>query len=242
MPATRLPTRRECSVPESERGERADGERERDHDQRSGAGNYTYNSTATTTANITPAALTLTAVTNTKVYNGTTNASAIPTVSGLKGSDTVTDLMETYATATVGTGKTLNVSIYTINDGNGGNNYTVSVVANTTGVITATADGERPFLGEDTTTQGNWIGKYGSLGYDLIGSSSSLPAGCHGHSVGQSSYTWANPRRCAQALEVPPSGATRVAACWYSATSFTVDVNAGAGTYNLELYVLDYDK
>ena len=53
---------------------------------------------------------------------------------------------------------------------------------------------------------------------------------------------WANPSTVVQALEVPPSGATRVAGCWYSATSFTVDVNVGAGTYNLELYVLDYDK
>ena len=45
-----------------------------------------------------------------------------------------------------------------------------------------------------------------------------------------------------ESLEVPPSGATRIAACWYSSTSFTVDVNTGTGAYNLELYVLDYDK
>ena len=64
-----------------------------------GASNYTYNTIATTTANITPAPLTFTAVTNTKVYDGTTSAAAIPTVSGLKGSDTVTNLTETYATA-----------------------------------------------------------------------------------------------------------------------------------------------
>ena len=43
------------------------------------AGDYTLTQ-PTTTANITPAPLTVTAVTNTKVYDGTTTAAAIPTV------------------------------------------------------------------------------------------------------------------------------------------------------------------
>ncbi len=47
------------------------------------AGDYTLTQPATT-ANITPAPLTITAVTNTKVYDGTTSAAAIPTVSGLE--------------------------------------------------------------------------------------------------------------------------------------------------------------
>ena len=37
-------------------------------------------------------------MTNTKVYDGTTSAAAIPTVTGLKGTDTVTNLSETYNT------------------------------------------------------------------------------------------------------------------------------------------------
>ncbi len=90
------------------------------------ASNYTFNSTATTTANITQAPLTLTAVTNTKAYDGTTSAAAIPTVSGLMGSDTVKNLTEAYATANVGTGDTLTVATYTVNDGNSGNNYAVT--------------------------------------------------------------------------------------------------------------------
>jgi hypothetical protein len=72
-----------------------------------GAANYTFNTTATTTASITPAPLTITAVTNTKVYDGTTSAAAVPIVSGLMGSDTVSNLSETYDTPAVGTGKTL---------------------------------------------------------------------------------------------------------------------------------------
>src|SRR5262249_58814977 len=45
------------------------------------AGNYTYNTTTATTANITPRALTITAAANTKTYDSTTSAAAIPAVS-----------------------------------------------------------------------------------------------------------------------------------------------------------------
>ena len=100
--------------------------------------NYTYTFLTVSTGVITQAPLTITAVTNTKVYDGTTSAAGIPTVSGLKGSDTITNLTETYATATVGTGKTLNVTTYTVNDGNGGNDYTVTLYT-ATGTITPAA-------------------------------------------------------------------------------------------------------
>ena len=60
---------------------------------------------------------------------------------------------------------------------------------------------------------------------------------------GQSLYTYATPApSVTKALEVPPSGTTRVAAVWYSGSSFTIDVNVASGhTYDLELYFLDYD-
>ena len=209
------------------------------------AGNYTLTQ-PTTTANITQAPLTITAVTNTKVYDGTTTAAAIPTVSGLAGSDTVTNLTETYASPNVGTGITLSVATYTVNDGNNGNNYAVTLVSNNTGVITAAA-ATATFDGKDTTTKGNWIGTYGSLGYDVIGAGSAglkLPSDVTVTPSGELSYTWANPApaTATQALEVPPSGATRIAATWYSAGSFTVDVDVtDSQSYNLELYVLDYD-
>ena len=100
------------------------------------AGNYTFNTTATATATITAAPLTITAVPNTKVYDGTPTASAKPTTSALFGTDSVTGLAEVYAGKNVGTGLVLTVSAYTVNDGNSGGNYTVTPVSNTTGVIT----------------------------------------------------------------------------------------------------------
>jgi hypothetical protein len=97
--------------------------------------NYSYTFVPVATGVITPALLTISAVTNVKEYDGTVSAAAMPTVSGLRGSDTATNLSETYNTPAAGTGKTLNVAMYTINDGNGGNNYAVKTAANRTGVI-----------------------------------------------------------------------------------------------------------
>jgi hypothetical protein len=88
----------------------------------------------TGTFTITPAPLKIAAVTNTKIYDSTTSAAGVPNVTGLKLSDTVTGLAETYDTKNVGTGKTLSVSAYTVNDNNGGNNYTVTTATNATGV------------------------------------------------------------------------------------------------------------
>jgi hypothetical protein len=99
------------------------------------AGNYTVNSTATTTANITPAPLTIAAKTNTKTYDATTSAAAIPAVAGKQPGDTVTGLTEAYADPNVGTVKALTVTAYTLNDGNAGNNYTVTLVPYPTGRI-----------------------------------------------------------------------------------------------------------
>ena len=82
--------------------------------------------------------LTINAVANTKIYDGTTSAAAVPAGVGLQPGDTVTGA-EVYADRNVGTGKTLNVSTYIISDGNGGANYYSPVVVPFTGgVITAT--------------------------------------------------------------------------------------------------------
>jgi hypothetical protein len=126
------------------------------------AGSYTvvgtindpnYQGSATGTLVIAPAPLTITAAANTKSYDGTTNAATVPTVTGLQGFDTVTGLTETYDTKNVGTGKTLTVSTYTVNDGNAGANYTVSTVSSSAGEIdpatlTVTANDKSKMCGQ----------------------------------------------------------------------------------------------
>ena len=100
-----------------------------------GGNNYKVATVINTSGQINPAALTIRAVANTKTYDGTTTAAAIPTVSDLAGNDTIAGLSESYSNADAGTGKLLSVSAYTINDANGGKNYAVSKIVNTTGVI-----------------------------------------------------------------------------------------------------------
>jgi hypothetical protein len=90
------------------------------------------------TLTVSPAPLTLTALTNTKVFDGTTSAQALPVATGLMGSDSVTNLFEAYADANSGTGKTLAVqSGFVIQDGNAGANYVVTLVPDVSGVIRA---------------------------------------------------------------------------------------------------------
>jgi len=98
------------------------------------------------------------------------------------------------------------------------------------------------FIKQDTTTQGTWIGTYGSQGYDVIGNAASLPSYTTVTPAGQASYTWAASSTDPRALQ-NAGGSGRIAACWYSASSFTVDVNLTDGqTHDLELYFLDWDS
>jgi hypothetical protein len=113
------------------------------------AGNYTLSQPSGLTANITAKALSITAATDTKVYDGNASSAGVPTVSGLVGGDTVTGLVQTFDNHNAGTGKTLSVTAYTVVDGNSGANYAVTTHTDTTGVISAksvtghfTADGK----------------------------------------------------------------------------------------------------
>ena len=101
------------------------------------APNYVLSgTTAGTTADITQRAITVTAATNTKVYDGDNSAAALPTITvgSLGSGDTVT-WSQTYDNENVGTGKTLTPA-GTVSDGNSGNNYAVTFVNDLTGVIT----------------------------------------------------------------------------------------------------------
>src|SRR5262249_5362557 len=90
------------------------------------------------------------------------------------------------------------------------------------------------FVKQDTGTQGTWIGTYGAQGYDIINSSASLPSYATVTPSGQSSYTWAASTTDVRALQVPGT-TSRIAACWYSGSSFKVDVNLTDGQkHNLE--------
>ena len=104
-----------------------------------GGSNYTVTFVANATGQITPLAITVTAATATKVYDGTTSSTASPTIiaGSLAAGDTAA-FTDTFDTKNVGTGKTLTVA-GSVNDGNGGSNYAATIVTNATGQITPRA-------------------------------------------------------------------------------------------------------
>ena len=110
------------------------------------AGNYKITQPTGLYASITPASLMISAVSDTKVYDSTTKSDAIPSVSGLKGSDTVTDRSEVFDSPDVGS-RTLWVNSYTVNDGNNGHNYNVTTTT-APGVITS----QNPIVEPPVTT------------------------------------------------------------------------------------------
>jgi hypothetical protein len=98
------------------------------------------------------------------------------------------------------------------------------------------------YVRRDTTTQGNWMGTYGAQGYDVIDGATSLPGYASITPSGANGYVWASSSSDPRALQVP--GQTgRIAATWWTTTSFTVDVDLTDGqVHDLELYFLDWDK
>ena len=134
-----------------------------------GSTDYTPASSTASTFTISQEALTITAVANSKVYDGTTSAAAIPSITqgSILSGDTA-NFIETYNTPNVGTGLTLTPS-GTVADGNSGNNYAYTFVPVSTGVITASGT-TAVFDQADTGTKGNWLNVYGNQGYDVVGS------------------------------------------------------------------------
>ena len=98
------------------------------------------------------------------------------------------------------------------------------------------------FVKLDSTTQGNWKGVYGADGYNVIGSSASYPGYVTPAPGGNPLAVWAPAATDTRALQTV-SGSTRIAASWYTYSSFTVDLPfTGAGTYQMAVYCLDWDQ
>ncbi len=81
-------------------------------------------------------ALTVTAVTDTKVYDGTTNSAGIQTIIGDLQFGNAADFTQTYDNKNVGNGKILTAAGI-VNDGNGGNNYSYDFSNTAIGEVTA---------------------------------------------------------------------------------------------------------
>ena len=72
------------------------------------------------------------------------------------------------------------------------------------------------------------MGTYGGQGYDVIDGSSSLPSYATVTPSGANSYVWAPSTTDSRALQTMGSS-SRIAATWWTTTSFAVDVNLTDG-------------
>jgi hypothetical protein len=101
------------------------------------ASNYAITLTNNTTGSITARAITVTAVTSSKTYDGTTSSSGTPTLTGTLGTGDAATRSQAFDTIHVGTNRTLTPAI-TFTSGSA-SNYSITLVNNTTGSITARA-------------------------------------------------------------------------------------------------------
>ena len=145
------------------------------------AGNYTVNSTDTDTADISKAILTLNALTDSKTYDGNTSSIVAVDVLGLVGGDSVTGLTQSFDVKNAGA-RTLTVDAgYVVNDGNGGDNYTLTV-NNAIGTISTanlsiTANNQSKTYGQTVNFVGNEFASTGLVGLETIGNVTLASAG-----------------------------------------------------------------
>ena len=125
------------------------------------------------TLTINPAPLTIIANPNTKIYDGTTTASATPTVIGTIYGTDKPNFIETYDNKNAGTGKTL-IPSGIVKDGNNGKNYSYTFVKNTNGVInpaplTIKANDMEKTYGDEITFNGTEFTAKGLVNNESIG-------------------------------------------------------------------------
>ena len=100
------------------------------------AANYSLTQPAGLIATITPLPLTVAAVNASKTYDRTTTSAGTPTLTpALAEGDTTRVLFQAYQDANAGSGNKVIIPSITINDGNGGANYTLTLTNCTTGTI-----------------------------------------------------------------------------------------------------------
>jgi subtilisin family serine protease len=127
------------------------------------------------------------------------------------------------------------------NTGASNNNAVLSAILFGGAGSTSTATGTASFVTTDTATEGSWKTVYGSQGYNVINDSASYPSYVTVTASGNIGATWASSTSDPRATQ-KASAADRIAACWFSSTSFTIDLAFNdTNTHQVALYLLDWD-
>ena len=118
------------------------------------------------------------------------------------------------------------------------------ILASASTIVTVSSPAASATLvNRDTTTQGNWIGTYGSQGHDVVGAGTNLSASATVTVTGAATTTWAASTTDPRGLEETGGASGRVAAAWSSTTSFTINLSLTDGTaHDIALYAVDWDN
>jgi hypothetical protein len=226
------------------------------------AGNYSLTAKATdnTGASTTSSAVNIT-VTNLPVATvsaptfspngGTFTNSATVALSAASGTtiryttdgSTPTSLSPTYtAPLTLVSTKTVKAVAFSSATNSTVASATFTIVSGTVTPPTSGSSTKAVFVKTDTKTRGNWKGVYGGEGYNIIADTTKYPSYASVSASGKADWTWMNSSSDIDALQKANSS-DRILGLWYSATSFTMDVNVTDGkSHQLALYFLDWDK
>jgi uncharacterized delta-60 repeat protein len=143
---------------------------------------------------------------------------------------------------------------YTVNGLSPGTTYMFRLRANNnTGAVffsnevTGTTSGatgssnRATFVATDTGTHGTWKGVYGSQGYLVFGDATAMPSFATISTTGKSDWIWNWSTQDAAALQ-RANGTDRLAACWYSASEFSINFRfSDTALHRVALYFLDWD-
>ena len=117
------------------------------------------------------------------------------------------------------------------------------VFFDTAGFLPAPPVPSAVFLNTDTGKQGNWTNSFGADGYSLAGDSTKLPDWATSTLSGQLFWTWAAATSDVRALTKATLPSSRIAATWYSFTSFSIDLNiTDTAQHMVSLYCVDWDR
>ena len=98
------------------------------------------------------------------------------------------------------------------------------------------------YIATDTTSKGNWIGRYGTEGYNVIQYSQHYPNNATVNVSGASDWGWTASTTDSRALQKEANPSDRWLGCYYSGSSFTLDLALTDGNaHHVAFYVVDWD-
>jgi subtilisin family serine protease len=149
--------------------------------------------------------------------------------------DLTTDTLTQQVTLTPGLGEAYTPTVI-------GKDGTVYAINNATLFAVGLSATSVQYVTTDPATEGNWKGAYGGDGYNVVDAGPpAYPSYATVTPSGNTDYVWAPSTTDPRALQIP-NAAGRIAATWYSPTSFTVDLSLTGGAHQVALYLLDWDQ